>query len=56
MSPSAVSAARALDFTGRVVLVTGAATGIGRATAVMFGEQGASVVIGDVDDQANETV
>jgi NAD(P)-dependent dehydrogenase (short-subunit alcohol dehydrogenase family) len=56
MSPSTVSAARALDFTGRVVLVTGGATGIGRATAIMFGEQGACVVIGDVDDRANETV
>ena len=45
-----------LDFTGKVVLVTGGATGIGRATALAFARQGATVVIGDVDDRAAETV
>lgn len=45
-----------LDFTGKVVLVTGAATGIGRATARAFAAAGAKVMIGDLDDRAKETV
>lgn len=45
-----------LDFTGKVVLVTGGATGIGRATSLAFARQGANVVIGDIDDRAVETV
>jgi NAD(P)-dependent dehydrogenase (short-subunit alcohol dehydrogenase family) len=45
-----------LDFTDKVVLVTGGATGIGRATSLAFARQGATVVIGDVDDRAAETV
>jgi NAD(P)-dependent dehydrogenase (short-subunit alcohol dehydrogenase family) len=45
-----------LDFSGKSVLVTGGATGIGRATALAFAEQGAAVAIGDVDDRAEETV
>jgi NAD(P)-dependent dehydrogenase (short-subunit alcohol dehydrogenase family) len=45
-----------LDFTGKSVLVTGGATGIGRATALAFAGQGAAVAIGDVDEQAEETV
>ena len=45
-----------LDFTGKVVLVTGGATGIGRATSLAFARQGATVVIGDIDDRATETV
>lgn len=44
------------DFEGQVVLITGAATGIGRATALAFARRGAKVAIGDVDDRANETV
>ena len=38
----------AISFAGKVVLVTGAASGIGRATALAFGRAGASVVIADV--------
>lgn len=45
-----------LRFDDKVVLITGGATGIGRATALAFARQGATVVIGDVDDRAAETV
>lgn len=36
-----------LDFTGKVALVTGAASGMGLATAQMFAEAGAAVVMAD---------
>lgn len=44
------------DYEGKVVLVTGASSGIGRATAKAFAEQGARIVIGDIDEGAAETV
>jgi NAD(P)-dependent dehydrogenase (short-subunit alcohol dehydrogenase family) len=45
------------DFRGRAVLITGAATGIGRAVAVAFAAHGAGVSIGDVNEQgARETL
>jgi NAD(P)-dependent dehydrogenase (short-subunit alcohol dehydrogenase family) len=40
------------DFRGRVVLITGAATGIGRAVAVAFAKRGAKLSIGDVNEAA----
>ena len=39
---------------GKVAVITGAATGIGRATAVRFAQEGARVVFGDVNDVAAE--
>lgn len=44
-----------LDYTGKVVLITGASGGIGRATALAFARQGAKICIGDVSAGAAET-
>lgn len=41
---------------GRVALVTGGASGIGRATALRLAEEGASVLVTDIQDEAGETV
>lgn len=45
------------EFTGKVALVTGAASGIGRSTAELYAREGAKVVVSDVDEQGGrETV
>src|SRR5262245_65567238 len=41
-------------MTGKVVVITGGASGIGRATALAFARQGARVVIGDIDAKGAE--
>jgi NAD(P)-dependent dehydrogenase (short-subunit alcohol dehydrogenase family) len=42
---------------GKTALVTGAASGIGRATALAFADEGANVVVGDINENGGkETV
>lgn len=43
-----------MRFEGKVVVVTGAARGIGLACARRFAEEGASVVLSDIDEEAGE--
>jgi 3-oxoacyl-[acyl-carrier protein] reductase len=44
-----VPAGQAFDLTDRIAVLTGAASGIGRATALVLSGAGATVVLGDVD-------
>ncbi|MFF0816843.1 SDR family NAD(P)-dependent oxidoreductase [Rhodococcus sp. NPDC003318] len=44
------------DFTGKVALVTGAGSGIGRAVALRLAKDGAKVVLGDINLDAAQSV
>jgi len=40
----------------KIVIITGAASGIGRATALLFASEGARLVLNDIDRQRLEAV
>jgi len=43
-------------FHGKTILITGAGSGIGRATALVFAREGANIVCADLDPEAAERV
>src|ERR1700730_9993818 len=45
----------AFDLSGRVAVLTGGASGIGRATAHVLSGAGATVVLGDLDEAGGQT-
>jgi NAD(P)-dependent dehydrogenase (short-subunit alcohol dehydrogenase family) len=45
-----------MRFDGKVAIVTGGASGIGKATALRFAAEGATVVMGDVDVEGGEAL
>ncbi|MFF4696421.1 SDR family NAD(P)-dependent oxidoreductase [Streptomyces chattanoogensis] len=53
-SPHRPAAPAAWDLTGRVAVVTGAARGIGRATAVLLRDRGARLVVTDRSEAVEE--
>ena len=44
------------DFSGKVALITGGASGIGRSLAFALGAKGARIVVGDVDRNAMQQI
>ena len=45
-----------MKLQGKAALITGAGAGIGRAIALLFGAEGASVLIADLNEEAGRTV
>jgi NAD(P)-dependent dehydrogenase (short-subunit alcohol dehydrogenase family) len=44
------------DLQGKTALVTGAASGIGRAVALLYGQYGANVMVSDIDETQGQQV
>lgn len=44
------------DLQGKTALVTGAASGIGRAVALLYGQHGARVMVSDIDETQGQQV
>lgn len=41
---------------GKVAVISGACSGLGRATAIRFAQEGAKIVLGDINEQAAESI
>src|SRR4051812_3320212 len=41
---------------GKVALITGAASGVGRATALVLAREGAALMLGDIDERGLEAL
>ncbi|NOR83204.1 MAG: SDR family NAD(P)-dependent oxidoreductase, partial [Ardenticatenales bacterium] len=44
------------DLAGKRTLITGGASGVGRATALLFARQGAAVSVVDIDQAGGQAV
>ena len=49
-----IAATAVFSFQGKVAVITGGSAGIGRATAIAFAQSGATVVVGDIQDELGE--
>ncbi len=45
-----------MRFAGKTVVITGAASGIGKATCLLFAHEGATVIAGDIDEIGGEAL
>lgn len=45
-----------MQLSGKVALITGAASGIGRATALLFAREGAAIALADVNADSGQQV
>lgn len=54
MNPSDTNFPKATDHKGRVYVVTGAASGIGRRTAELLAAEGAGLVLADISENLND--
>src|SRR5512143_394047 len=45
-----------MEMDGKVAIVTGASSGIGRSVANQYAREGASVVLSDIDEKAGQAV
>ena len=51
-----IKGGKIVNFQDKVVIVTGAAVGIGRATAIAFAEENAKVIVADIDVEKGKQV
>ncbi|HEX7395437.1 MAG TPA: SDR family NAD(P)-dependent oxidoreductase [Anaerolineaceae bacterium] len=42
------------EFSGKVAIVTGASSGIGRASALFYAREGAKIVVPDVNEKGGQ--